>query len=82
MSLQVTRSQKNSDGDITGLCGSGWTHSKSQVIRNITADSSAYYVSVAGRTVYVRVRTRNGADYLTTSADGYVPNNLDDLPDC
>ena len=82
MSKQVTRSQKDRDGDITGLCGTGWNDSKAQAVSNIGNDSTYYYVSVGGRTVYVRVGTRNGKDYLTTSADGYSPNNLDDLPDC
>lgn len=82
MALQVLRSKKDPDGDITGLCGAGWQHSKSTAVENIRRDSAAYYVSVGGRTVYVRVGTRNGRDYLTTNADGYRPNNLDDLPDC
>lgn len=82
MSLQVTKSAKDRDGDITGLCGTGWSHSKATAVANIRRDPSAYYVSVGGRTVYVHVGTRNGRDYLTTSADGYSPNNLDNLFDC
>ena len=49
---------------------------------NIRTGAQRYYVSVGGREVNVRVGTRNGKDYLTTSPDGYSPNNLDDLPDC
>lgn len=82
MSLQVTKSKKDRDGDIIGLCGAGWNHSKSTAASNIRRDATAYYVSVAGRRVYVKVRTRNGNDYLTTNPDGFKPNNLDDLDDC
>lgn len=82
MAKQVTRSKKDDDGDITGLCGFGWSDSKGEAVANIRRDSSAYYVSVDNRTVWVRIGQRNGRDYLTTSADGYSPNNLDDLDDC
>lgn len=82
MALQVTRSGKDRDGDITSLCGNGWSHPKAQAVAAIRNDSSAYYVSVGGQTAYVRVGTRNGNDYLTTSRDGYSANNLDNLPDC
>lgn len=82
MSQQVTKSSKDRDGDITGLCGSGWNHSKATAVANVRRDSSAHYVSVGGRTVYVRVGTRNGRDYLTTAPDNYSPNNLDSLPNC
>lgn len=82
MSYQVTRSKKDTDGDIVGLCGAGWSDPKSAAVSNVKRDPSYYYVSVGGRTVYVRVATRNGRDYLTTNPDGYKPNNLDDLPDC
>lgn len=32
--------------------------------------------------MFVRVRRRDGRNHLTTNADGYSPNNRDDLPDC
>ena len=82
MAVQVTKSKKDRDGDITGLCGGGWSHSKSEAVSNIRSNASYYYVSVGGRNVNVLVKQRAGRDYLTTSADGYSPNNLDDLPDC
>lgn len=82
MALQVTGSKKDSDGDIIGLCGYGWSHTKTQAVSNIRTGAQRYYVSVNGREVNVRVGARNGKDYLTTSPDGYSPNNLDDLPDC
>lgn len=82
MSLQVTKSAKDDDRDITGLCGTGWSHSKTTASANIQRVRTAYFVSVGGRTVYVRVGSRNGRPYLTTAPDGYSPNNLDNLPDC
>ncbi|MGE9808492.1 DUF3892 domain-containing protein [Janibacter sp. G1551] len=82
MAKQVTKSKKDRDGDIIGLCGQGWSNTKTEAVTIIRRDATAYYVSVGGRTVYVKVGTRNGRDYLTTSADSYSPNNLDDLPDC
>ncbi|RYF51530.1 MAG: DUF3892 domain-containing protein [Comamonadaceae bacterium] len=82
MSLRVTGSAKDRNGDITGLCGPGWQHSKAEAIANIRANPAAYYVTVGVNTVYVREGTRLGAPYLTTSRDGVAPNNLDNLPDC
>jgi len=82
MSLEVTKSKKDQDGDILGLCGTTWTVNKTTAVATIRRDPRAYFVSVRGRTVYVRVGTRNGRDYLTTAPDGYSPNNLDDLPNC
>ena len=42
------------------------------------------YTKVGGRVaiVYVRRNARTGREYLTTSPDGYGPNNLLHLPDC
>lgn len=82
MSLEVTGSKKDSDGDIVGLCGWGWSHSKSEAVANIGRDESAYFVSQGGRRVYVRTAARNGKPYLTTNPDAFKPNNLDDLQDC
>ncbi len=82
MARQVASSKKNNDGDITGLCGSGWSHTKDQAVQNIRYGYDSYYVSTNGRSVPVQAKIRNGAYYLTTAADGYKPNNLDDLPNC
>lgn len=82
MALQVTKSAKDRDGDIAGLCGAGWNHTKATAVLNIQRDRSSYYVSVGGRTVYVRVGARNGRPYLTTARDASTANNLDNLPDC
>lgn len=82
MTLQVTKSKKDLDGDITGLCGYGWNHSKSEVIGNLRTGLNSYFVSVNGRSVYVRIGTRRGRPYLTTAPDDYSPNNLDNLENC
>jgi len=82
MTQQVTKSKKDSDGDITGLCGAAWSHTKSQAVQNIKGDKQAYSVFAGGLTTYVRVGTRGGKDYLTTNADSTGRNNLDNLPDC
>lgn len=82
MALKVTKSKKDRDGDIIDLYGYGWSHTKSRAVPNIRAGAQRYYVSVGGREANVRVGTRNGRDHLTTSPDGYSPNNLDDLADC
>ncbi|GAA1786604.1 DUF3892 domain-containing protein [Leucobacter iarius] len=82
MTLQVRGSDKDRDGDIIGLCGVGWRHTKAQAVSNIKLNPAAYLVSVGGRSVYVKVGRRNGGDYLTTAADSYSPNNLDNMPDC
>lgn len=82
MTKEVTKSKKDQDGDITGLCGTSWSHIKSEAIANIKADSRAYSVSAGGQTTYVRVATRGLKDYLTTNPDSTGRNNLDYLPDC
>ena len=41
MALQVTRSGKDRDGDITSLCGNGWSHPKAQAVAAIEVDDTA-----------------------------------------
>lgn len=82
MALQVTGSTKDRDGDIIGICGYGWNHTKSTAVSNIRLNRTYYYVSVAGRNANVRVGTRNGLPYLTTAPDDYSPNNLASLGGC
>lgn len=80
--LRVDRSGKDRDGDINALCGDWGRHPKQDAVRNIRGGVHTYYTSVGGRQAVVQVRQRNGKDYLTTAADGYSPNNLDNLPNC
>lgn len=87
MKRYVTQTGKDSDGDITALCNpsSYWRKvSKNQAIHEIDNRINQYAVSVHGREVEVIVRrhSQTGMKYLTTSPDGYSPNNLDDLPNC
>jgi hypothetical protein len=51
-------------------------------IANVKRDSTSYYVSAGGRTVWVVVAKHNGREYLKTQADGYSPDNLLSLPEC
>lgn len=82
MSREVTESKRDRDGDIIGLCGSGWSATRSEAVREIGNDRYAYYVARGGQKTHVRAATRNGNPYLTTDPDGIKPNNLDELPDC
>ena len=56
--------------------------SKLQAIADINRDPYSYFVEEVTPRVYVRVGHRLGVEYLTTYADGYSRNNLDNLPDC
>ena len=80
---RVTKTGKDSDGDILSLCGPSigrvW---RSVAIANIKQDPTSYYVAEETPSVYVKVGIRNGVEYLTTYADGHSRNNLDNLPDC
>jgi hypothetical protein len=79
----VKRSGKDSDGDITRLCGDWGSTSKSQAISDIDGGTHSYIVKVTG-VVEAQVYVKHGASgkYLTTSPDGRTRNNLDDLPNC
>ena len=81
MAKQVTGTRKNSDGDITHLCGRSWTHSKHEVKRNIKVDKNAY-LSGASRVEVVNDERVTGGFYLRTVADGTKGNNLDQRPNC
>lgn len=86
MDRQVTRSRKNSDGDITALCSSGAAWSpryKADAIRDIESGDHRYFVRVGVDEVDIRVvdHPRYGK-YLRTDPDRTTRNNLDDLPDC
>lgn len=90
MSQQITCIRKrgshfNPHERIEGVGGSSpsrWYTAEDQAIRNVERDSTAYYVSVSGRSVWVIVATHGGRKYLKTTADGYEPNNLLSLAEC
>ena len=82
---QVTRSRKDSDGDITALCNPAqlWSpRSKAGAISDIETGAHRYYVGGYGGRVYVSVVNGPNGKYLRTTADPYSSNNLDNLPDC
>ncbi len=83
---RVTKSRKESDGDITALCSEDQLWSprfKNGAIQDIESGSHTYYVQQAGgpRTD-IRVVAGPSGKYLRTDPDTTTANNLDDLPDC
>ncbi|WP_437686501.1 DUF3892 domain-containing protein [Sorangium sp. So ce176] len=83
---QVTRTGKNTNGDITRLCNHGehWSpRTKSEAIRDIDSGVHTYFVSWPdGRRTEVRVVSGPTGRYLRTDRDSTTRNNLADLPDC
>ncbi len=82
----VPRTGKNTQGDITSLCGeagASWSpRSKANAIADIENRLHTYYVPWnSGRT---EIRVVNGATgkYLRTDRDSTPRNNLLDLPNC
>lgn len=83
---RVTRSRKDSDGDILALCdpGQSWSpRQKDGAIKDIENHVHRYYVYIGGAgRVYIRVVQGPNGKYLRTDSDQTSRNNLDDLPDC
>lgn len=82
----VYKTGKNSEGDITSLCGGStatWSpRSKTLAIADIEAGLHSYYVPwKSGRTEIDVVDGPTGK-YLRTLRDGSTGNNLGELPDC
>lgn len=82
----VTRSKKDRDGDILGLCKPGeyWSpRGKSDAIRDIESGTHRYYVPWSdGANTLIHVVNGPTGKYLRTDRDNTSRNNLDDLPDC
>ncbi|MCP4306089.1 MAG: DUF3892 domain-containing protein [bacterium] len=78
---QVTATGKNSDGDITKLCGAFGTRTKLGAISDIEQGVHTY---MSGNSVIEVVNDPSvtGGKYLRTRPGGGVSNNLDNLPDC
>lgn len=83
---KVSRTKKDKDGDILGLCNSGdyWSpRSKADAIKDIESGSYSYYVLWSdGMKTQIRVVNGSTGKYLRTDRDSTSRNNLDDLPDC
>ena len=89
--VQVTciskRDRQNAHERIRGIGGVNadggrWWLSEDDAIRDTKNGKWQFYVSVNQRSVDVIVATHNGREYLKTTADGYAPNNLLNLPEC
>lgn len=80
---QVTRTRKARDGDILALCGL-WGHTdKFRAIQEIKWRWVRYFVRERfGQEVDVVVVPMGSAEYLRTSRDLSLQNNLEFLPDC
>lgn len=82
----VTKSRKDTDGDITALCNSNEAWSprlKSGAIQDIESGSYEYYTYVSGTNpAKIHVVSYGGRKYLRSTADADDANNLDNLPDC
>ena len=85
-SYQVTcHTPDNADLDrrLQGLGGPNWWDTIDNIIRFIESRQHDFWVMVRGQRVEVIVRQHtNGRKYLTTTADGFPPNNLLNLPNC
>lgn len=63
--------------------GLRWKMSQEDAIAAIERNACNFYVSVAGKSVWVIVATSQwGNKYLKTASDGEHPNNLLSLPEC
>ena len=82
----VTRTGKDSDGDITKLCNQNQTWSpvsKATAISDIESGRHRYYVPWNdGNSTWIHVVNGAHGKYLRTDKDKTTRNNLDDLPDC
>ena len=61
---------------------SSWKLSEDKAIKYIEDGTYEFYVSANGKAVDVIIATHNKRKYLKTTADGYSPNNLLNLPEC
>ena len=83
---QVTRTRKDSGGDITHLCGgpdAGWgTVPVADAITQIRSGTIVYFTGTDGDVTFVNVIDDPDGPYLRTDPDATSANNLDELPDC
>jgi len=80
---RVKRTSKDSDGDITSLCGDWGTATKIVAISDIERRANSYYVQDAySRRADVYVVNGTTGKYLRTDPNATSSDNLDTLPDC
>jgi Protein of unknown function (DUF3892) len=82
---RVTATGKNTDGDITKLCGKGevWSpRTKTDAISDIERGVHTYHVLWPGKRTEIRLVNGATGKYLRTDHDNTTRNNLLDLPDC
>ncbi len=59
-----------------------WMLSETEMITRIENMQESFYTMVNARVADIVIAMHNGRKYLKTTADGYAPNNLLNLPDC
>jgi hypothetical protein len=80
---RVTQTSKDSDGDITGLCGSFGSVTTSRAITDIEDKINTYYVQdYLARRADIEVVNGPTRKYLRTDPNSNCSDNLDSLPDC
>lgn len=68
---------------VGGYTNKSWKITQKAAIDHIESGEWAFYVSVAGDSVWIIVATsRYGNKYLKSQNDGDEPNNLLSLPEC
>jgi hypothetical protein len=79
----VTKSGKDSDGDITSLCGAWGSTAKSLAITEIELGTHRYFTRGSDNSeADVEVVKGANGKYLRTVPDDSLADNLADLPDC
>ena len=82
---EVTKTKKDTLGNITHLCNSFeyWSPiSKNDVINDIESKTHSYFVQINHQEVDIIVVNGSSGKYLRTDPDKTKKNNLDELPDC
>lgn len=67
---------------ISQIGGVGWSLPVAEAIAILNRDLNAFYLETEAGTEYLVVRLHSGREYLTTEADGIVPDSLLALPEC
>ena len=80
---RVTHTGKDSQGDITALCGSWGRATKGEAIRQIDIQIHTYYVQdIYNRRADVHVANGPTGRYLRTDPNSSCSDNLASLPNC